>query len=102
MYEVINAGMKMTVPKLLVILHYFEFIMTSIKNILNGKKPVDSSYHIGSSYYVSCATPYRNFSIQFWKNCNGKKIPHLTRHFPQISGVGRIHKDLSKTVHQIL
>ena len=36
--EVINQGIKLSVPKLVVILHYVEFIMSAIQKISDGKK----------------------------------------------------------------
>ena len=30
---------------------------------------------LGSSFYVSCTSRYRNVSIRFWKTGNGKKYP---------------------------
>ena len=73
--EVKTKGLKLSIPKLVVILHYVEFIMSSIQKISDGKREVDSSYHLGSSIYVTCATPYRNVSIRFWKTANGKRYP---------------------------
>ena len=73
--EVKNPGIKLSIPKLVVILHYVEFIMTAIRKISEGKEAVDSSYHIGSGIYVTCTTPYRNVSIRFWNTSNGKRYP---------------------------
>ena len=73
--EVKNQGIKLSVPKLVVILHYVEFIMTAIQKISDGRKEVDSSYYLGSGIYVTCAFPYRNVSIRLWKMANGKKYP---------------------------
>ena len=70
-----NQGIKLLVPKLVVILHYVEFIMTAIQKISDGKKEVDSSYYLGSGIYVTCAFPYRNVSIRLWKMAIGKKYP---------------------------
>ena len=70
-----NKGIKLTIPILVVILHNVEFIMSSIQKISDGKREVDSSYRLGSGIYVSCATPYRNMFIRFWKTANGKKYP---------------------------
>ena len=36
---------------------------------------MDSRYHLGSGIYVTCAFPYRNVSIRFWKTANGKRYP---------------------------
>ena len=36
--EVKNEGIKLSVPKLVVILHFVEFIMTTIQKISDGKK----------------------------------------------------------------
>ena len=71
--EVKNEGIKLTVPKLVVILHYVEFIMSAIEKISDGKKDVDCSYYLGSGIYVTCAFPYRNVSIRLWKMANGRK-----------------------------
>ena len=73
--EVKNKGIKLTIPILVVILHNVEFIVSSIQKISDGKREVDSSYRLGSGIYVSCATPYRNMFIRFWKTANGKKYP---------------------------
>ena len=45
--EVKNQGIKLSVPKIVVILHFVEFIMSATRKILEGKETVDSSYHIG-------------------------------------------------------
>ena len=55
--EVKNKGIKLTVPKLVVILHYVEFIISAIEKISDGKKDVDCSYYLGSGIYVTCAFP---------------------------------------------
>ena len=73
--EVKNQGIRLSVPKLVVILHYVEFIMAAIQKISKGKKEVDSSYYLVTGLYVSCAFPYRNVSIRMWKTANGKKYP---------------------------
>ena len=73
--EVKNQGIRLSVSKLVVILHYVEFIMSAIQKISKGNKEVDSSYYLGSGLYVSCAFPYRNVSIRLWKTANGKKYP---------------------------
>ena len=70
-----NQGIKLSVPKLVVILHYVEFIMAAIQKISDGRKEVDSSYYLDSGIYVTCAFPYRNVSIRLWKMVNGKKYP---------------------------
>ena len=70
--EVINEWIKLSVPKLVVILHYVEFIMSFIERAQNE---VESMYHLGSSYFVSCTSPYKYATIRFWKTSNGKKIP---------------------------
>ena len=70
-----NKEIKLSVPKLVVILHYVEFIMSSIQKKFDGKREVDSSYHLRSSICVTCASPYRNVSIRFWKTANGKRYP---------------------------
>ena len=49
--------------------------MSAIQKISDGKKEVDSSYYLVSCIYVTCAFPYRNVSIRFWKMANGKKYP---------------------------
>ena len=59
--EVKNQGIKLSVPKLVVILHYVEFIMAAIEKISDGKKEVDSSYYLGSGIYVTCAYPYKTY-----------------------------------------
>ena len=71
--EVKNQAIKLSVPKLVVILHYVEFIMAAIEKISDGKKEVDSSYYLGSGIYVTCAYPYRNVSVRLWKIANGRK-----------------------------
>ena len=73
--EVKNQGIILSIPKLGVILHYVDFIMSAIQKISYGKKEVDSRYHFGFNIYVTCAFPYRNVSIRFWKLANGKKYP---------------------------
>ena len=73
--EVKNEEIKLSVPKLIVILDYLEFIMSAIQKISDGKKEVDSSYYLGSGIYVTCAFPYRNVSVRFWKMANGRKYP---------------------------
>ena len=73
--EVKNQGIKLSLPNLVVILHYVEFVMTAIPKISDGKKEVDSSYYLGSGIYVTCAFPYRNVSIRLWKMANGRKYP---------------------------
>ena len=73
--EMKNQGIKLSVPKIVVILHFVEFIMSAIQKISEGKETVESSYHIGSGIYVTCATPYRNVSIRFWNTANGKRYP---------------------------
>ena len=73
--EMKNQGIKLSVPKIVVILHFVEFIMSAIRKISEGKETVESSYHIGSGIYVTCATPYRNVSIRFWNTANGKRYP---------------------------
>ena len=78
-----NQGIKLSVPKLVVILHYVEFIMTAIQKIVDGKKEVDSSYYLGTGIYVTWAFPYRNVSIRLWKwlmegNILHHKAPHLS------------------------
>ena len=73
--EVKNQGIKLSIPKLVVILHFVEFITSAIRKISEGKETVDSSYHIGSGFYVTCATPYKNVSIRFWNTANGKRYP---------------------------
>ena len=36
---------------------------------------METSYHIGSGIYVTCAAPYRNVSIRLWNTANGKRYP---------------------------
>ena len=73
--EVKNNGIKLSIPKLVVILHFVEFIMSAIRKNSEGKEAVASSYHVGSGIYVTCAAPYRNVSIRFWNVANGKRYP---------------------------
>ena len=73
--EVKNNDIKLSIPKLVVILHFVEFIRSAIRKISEGKEAVDSSYYVGSSIYVTCAPPYTNVSIRFWNTANGKRYP---------------------------
>ena len=69
----INQGIELLVPKLVVILHYVELIL----KISYGKKEVNSRYHLGSGIYVTCAFQYRNVCVRYWKTANGKRYPTL-------------------------
>ena len=68
----IYQSIELSVPKLVVILHYVVFMMNAIQKISDGKKEVDSRYHLGSGIYVTSVFQYRNVCVRYWKTANGK------------------------------
>ena len=103
--KVINEGVHLNIPKMLVILNYVDYMKEPISRINNGEKDINVKHHIGAGYHISCNSPYKNVGIRLWeKSISGKIFPTqkgISLKFPEWTELLRVFDDIFLTHQEV-
>ena len=103
--KVINEGVHLNIPKMLVILNCVDYMKEPISRINNGEKDINVKHHIGAGYHISCNSPYKNVGIRLWeKSISGKIFPTqkgISLKFPEWTELLRVFDDIFLTHQEV-